>query len=97
MEPYHMLLLRARLDLGAMAMKGYTAFPKTLTLLKPHYHIVLYHIGDNCRRSLTPPQICIQCILLPQPGGPCCIYVPPEYLFHWFGNSLRFYKVFYCH
>ena len=26
--PYHVLPLRVRVDLGAMAMKGYSAFPK---------------------------------------------------------------------
>ena len=32
--------LRAKVDLGAMAMKGYSAFPKALTLLEPHHQIV---------------------------------------------------------
>ena len=35
-----MLPLRARVDLGAMAMKGYSAFPKAPALLKPHHQIV---------------------------------------------------------
>ena len=35
-----MLPLRARVDLGAMAMKGYSAFPKAPALLKPHNQIV---------------------------------------------------------
>ena len=32
-----MLPLRASVDLGAMAMKGYSAFPEAQTLLKPHH------------------------------------------------------------
>ena len=35
-----MLPLRARDDLGAMAMKGDCAFPKAPALLKPHHQIV---------------------------------------------------------
>ena len=35
-----MLPLQARVDLGAMAMKGYSAFPKALALLEPHYWLV---------------------------------------------------------
>ena len=35
-----MLPLRARVDLGVMALKGYTAFPKAVALLEPHYQIV---------------------------------------------------------
>ena len=31
-----MVLLRARVDLGAMTMKRYSTFPKTPTLLEPH-------------------------------------------------------------
>ena len=35
-----MLPLWARLDLGAMAMKGYSIFPKAPALLEPHHQIV---------------------------------------------------------
>ena len=38
--PYHKHLLRARVDLGTMAMKGYSAFPKAPTLLELHNRIV---------------------------------------------------------
>ena len=38
--PYQVLLLWARVDLGAMTIKGYFAFPKTLALLEPHHQIV---------------------------------------------------------
>ena len=34
--PYQMLPFRARVDIGAMAMKGYSAFPKAPALLEPH-------------------------------------------------------------
>ena len=36
---YQVLPLRARVDLGAMAMEGYFAFPKAPTLLEPHHQI----------------------------------------------------------
>ena len=42
-----MLPLRARVDLGAMAMKGYSAFPKVPALLEPHQQIVYCHIQDT--------------------------------------------------
>ena len=32
--------LQARMDLGAMAMKGYSAFPKAPALPEPHHQIV---------------------------------------------------------
>ena len=32
-----MLPLQARVDLGAMAMKRYSAFPKAQALLEPHH------------------------------------------------------------
>ena len=35
-----MLPVRARVDLGAMAMKGYSAFPKVPALLGPHHQIL---------------------------------------------------------
>ena len=35
-----MLQLQARVDLGVMAMKGYSAFPKNLALLEYHNQIV---------------------------------------------------------
>ena len=38
--PYQMLTFQAREDLGAMAMKGYSAFPKSPTSLEPHHQIV---------------------------------------------------------
>ena len=37
---YQMLPLQARVDLGAMAMKGCAAFSKAPASLEPHYQIV---------------------------------------------------------
>ena len=39
-EPYIVLTLQARVDMGAMAMKGYSAFPKAPASLESHYQIV---------------------------------------------------------
>ena len=38
--PYQVLPRRARVDLGAMAIKGYSAFPKARALLEPHHQII---------------------------------------------------------
>ena len=38
--PSQVLTLRVRVNLGVMAMKGYSAFPKATTLLEPHQQIV---------------------------------------------------------
>ena len=44
--PYQVLPLRDRMDLGAIAVKGYSAFPKTPALLEPHHQTVYCHIQD---------------------------------------------------
>ena len=50
-----MLPLRARVDLGAMAIKGYSTFPKAPALLEPHHQIVKCHNQDTCwGGGLTP-------------------------------------------
>ena len=46
-EPYQVLPLRVRMDLGAMAMKGHSAFPKSPTLLEPHHQIGLCRNQDT--------------------------------------------------
>ena len=38
--PYQVLPRRAKVDLGAMVMKGYSAFLKAPALLEPHDQIV---------------------------------------------------------
>ena len=42
-----MLPLRARVNLGAMAMKGYSAFPKAPVLLEPRHQIIKCHVHDT--------------------------------------------------
>ena len=43
-----------RVDLGALAMKGYSAFPKALALLESQYQILLCYIQDTRWWDLTP-------------------------------------------
>ena len=38
----------ARVDQGAMAMKGYSTFPKAPAEQEPRHQIVLIHIQDTC-------------------------------------------------
>ena len=64
--PYQVLPFRARVDLGAMAIKGNSTFPKAAALLKPHHQIVQCHILDTRWGSLTPLQRSSRCILQPQ-------------------------------
>ena len=45
--PYQVLPFRARVNLGAMAMKGCSAFPKAAASLEPHHQIVWNHIQDT--------------------------------------------------
>ena len=45
--PYQVLPFRARVDLGAMAMKGYSAFPKAPASLELHHQIIYCHIQDT--------------------------------------------------
>ena len=47
LAPYHVLPRWARLDLGAMVIKGYSAFPKAPASLEPHHQIVYCHIQDT--------------------------------------------------
>ena len=42
-----MLPLWATVDLGAMAIKGYSTFPKAPALLEPHHQIIYCHIQDT--------------------------------------------------
>ena len=65
-----MLPLRARVDLGVMAIKSYSAFPKTPALLESHHQIVWCHLQHTLWGSLTPQQKCSECILQPQPTRP---------------------------
>ena len=47
-----MLPLNARVDLGAMVIKGYSAFPKAPAILEHLHQIVLCHIRTFIRRVL---------------------------------------------
>ena len=48
-----MLPRRARVDLGAMAIKGYSAFPKAPALLEPHHLIAQCHNQETrCREAV---------------------------------------------
>ena len=67
--PYQMLSFRARVDLGAIAVKGCSAFPKAPASLELHHQIVQCHIQDTHGGGLTPLLTCSWCILLPQPTG----------------------------
>ena len=60
---------QARLDLGAMAMKGYSAFHKAPASLELHHQIVSCHYQGTHWRSLPYPQKCSRCILQPKPTG----------------------------
>ena len=64
-----MLPLQARVDLVAIAMKGYSAFPKTPALPELHHEIVLSYPWHSLRGGgggLTLLQRCSRCILQPQ-------------------------------
>ena len=41
---YQVLPRRGRVDLGAMAMKGCSVYPKSPALLEPHHQIVYSHV-----------------------------------------------------
>ena len=62
-----MLPFRVRVDLGVMAMNGFSAFPKAL--LEPYNQIVKCHIQDTRWEGLTPLQRSSRCILQPQLTG----------------------------
>ena len=46
-DPDQVLPLWARVDLGAVTIKGYSAFPKDPALLEPRHQIVQCHIQDT--------------------------------------------------
>ena len=81
-----MLPLRARVDLGAMAMKRYSAFPKAPALLEPHHQIVKCHIQDTRWGGHTPLQRSSRCILQPQPTGQISIRIKKSTDF-WLRNN----------
>ena len=52
--PYQVLPRRARVDLGAMTIKGCSAFIKAPALLEPQHQIVYGHIEDTHWRGSYP-------------------------------------------
>ena len=66
--PHQVLPRWAWVDLGAMALKGCSIFPKAAALLGPHRQIFSV-ISGHSWAMVTPLQSCSQCILLPQPTG----------------------------
>ena len=55
------------MDLGAMTVKGYLAFPNAPAILKPYYQIVLCQIQDiRCEESYHSAEI--QLVYLLRPG-----------------------------
>ena len=62
--PYQVLLLVARVDQEAMAMKGYYEFPKA-----PVSDCLVPFLGHSLGVGLTPLQRCSRCFLQPQPTG----------------------------
>ena len=48
-----MLRLKARADLEVMAMKGYSAFTKALTLLEPHLRTLVGGMLPLCRDAVS--------------------------------------------
>ena len=79
--PYQALPLRARVDLGAIAIKGYSAFPKAPASLEPHNQTAVISRTLVGGGGLTTLQRCSQCILQPQPTG-------QEFYFETFFNNL---------
>ena len=64
-------LPRAKVDLKAVAMKEYSAFPKAPALLEPHRQNLWCHIQDSRLGVVLPLlQRSSWCILQTQPVGP---------------------------
>ena len=81
---YRMQPRRARVDMGAMAMEGCSAFPNALASLESHHQIVYCHIQYTHWGGFTPLQRCSWCILLPQPTGQVSFGSRPQvYILYW--------------
>ena len=52
--PYQVLPLRVRVDIGTMAIKEYSTFPKPPALQEPHHQIVKRHQQDTHRGEVLP-------------------------------------------
>ena len=84
--PYQVLPIQARVNLGAMAMKGCTAFPK-LTVDSSSEYLVSY-TGHSLGVGIIPLKSCSLCILQPQPT------VPPRHLLKGFYPSAEIQAVY---
>ena len=78
-NPYYQVLPpRARVELGAMAIKGYSTFPK----LQHCWNLTIRLFSVISRtldgRVLTPLQRSSRCILQPQPTGQLAILGMPD-------------------
>ena len=65
-----MLPFQARMDLGAMAMKRYSAFPKAPVLLDPYHQIVECYIQDTHSREMVLPPLQRRSRYILQPPQP---------------------------
>ena len=65
-----MLLLQARVDLGAVAIKGNSAFIKAPAFPDPHHQIVQCHIKDTRWWGLTQ-----SAYFTAQPTGQLCVFM----------------------
>ena len=68
--PYQVLPFWVRVDLGEMAIKGFSSFSKAPALMESPHQIAKCHIQDTRWRNLASLQRSSQCILQPQPTGP---------------------------
>ena len=64
MEPYQILTLQVRVDLGVMTMKVYSIFPK-VSRLELYHLMVPCHIQDTHYCGLAPLQKCSRCFYNP--------------------------------
>ena len=88
-----MLPLQARVNLGVMAMKGYSAFPEASALLEPHHQIVLCHISTLIGTCLNPRQRCRRCILQPKPTGQSMYELNVQCLYEFISSFFRLFSI----
>ena len=71
-----MLPLRARVGLGVIAVKEYSAFPKAPALLKPDHQIVSCHIQDTrCGGGESYPSAKMQSVHSLAPDWATCFLI----------------------
>ena len=75
---YQVLPHWARVDLGAMTMKGHSVFPKAPISLEPHHQCLVSYLGHSLQlvyATVPADWLSIRCILQPLPTGPVCASV----------------------